>query len=298
MTRPKAALLLLLAAAVWGLAFLFQKSAMRHVGPLTFIAARGVVASMALAPWAWREWQQSSRERGATLWSWSSAGGIAFFVAACLQQSGLQTTSVTNSGFLTALYVVITPFIAWAFTRHAPSPYVWFAVAVSALGTWLLGGGTLSSFSKGDAEVAASALFWAGHVVITARASRFERPLMFMLVGFAIVAALGSLGACLWEAPSVAGLAQAAVEIAYVGLLSSALAFLLLILALRHVPPAEAAVIASVETVFSAGAAHAFLGERLPALGWLGAALILAATVLVQVVPSLSLRAARAVQPE
>jgi drug/metabolite transporter (DMT)-like permease len=259
MTRNKAVLLLLTAAAVWGLAFLFQKSAMRHVG----------------------------------LWRWSSAGGVAFFFAAWLQQSGLQTASVTNSGFLTALYVVITPFIAWAFTRHAPGPYVWLAVAVSAFGTWLLGGGTLSSFSKGDALVATSAIFWAGHVVITARASRFGRPLTYMLIGFAIVAALASVGASAAETPSVAGLAHAAVEIAYVGLLSSALAFLLLILALRHVPPAEGAVIASVETVFSAGAAHAFLGERLSALGWVGAALILAATLLVQVVPSLSARGRR-----
>jgi drug/metabolite transporter (DMT)-like permease len=63
MTRNKAALLLLLAAAVWGLAFLFQKSAMRHVGPLTFSAARGVVATLALAPLAWREVKRSSLPR-------------------------------------------------------------------------------------------------------------------------------------------------------------------------------------------------------------------------------------------
>jgi drug/metabolite transporter (DMT)-like permease len=166
---------------------------------------------------------------------------------------------------------------------------------VSAFGTWLLGGGTLTSFSNGDAQVAASAIFWAGHVVITARASRFGRPLTYMWIGFAIVATLASVAAGAAEAPSLAGLAHAAVEIAYVGLLSSALAFLLLILALRHVPPAEGAVIASVETLFSAGAAHAFLGERLSALGWVGAALILTATLLVQLVPSLALRRARAV---
>ena len=122
MTRTKAALMLLLAAAVWGFAFLFQKSAMRHVEPLTFIAARGVVAGLALAPLALREAKRSQRVPG--LSSWSIAGGLAFFVAAWLQQSGLQTASVINSGFLTALYVVITPLIAWAVTRTAPSSRV------------------------------------------------------------------------------------------------------------------------------------------------------------------------------
>ena len=84
------------------------------------------------------------------------------------------------------------------------------------------------------------------------------------------------------------GLAGAAVDIAYVALLSSAVAFLLLILALQHLPAAEAAVIASTETVFAASAAYVFLGERLPALGWAGAGLILLASVLVQVVPPLA----------
>ena len=105
--------------------------------------------------------------------------------------------------------------------------------------------------------------------------------------------ALGSVATLLWEAPSVAGLGQAALAIAYVGLLSSAVAFLLLILAMQHLPPAEAAIIASTETVFSASAAYLFLGERLPALGWAGAGLILLASVLVQVAPTLLAGAAR-----
>jgi drug/metabolite transporter (DMT)-like permease len=288
MTRNKAALLLLLAAAVWGLAFLFQKSAMRHIGPLTFIAARGVVAAVTLAPLAWWEAKRRSLPRPAGLRRWSIAAGLLFFLAAALQQSGLQTTSVTNSGFLTALYVVITPLIAWVAVRKAPSNLVWLGVALSAFGTWLLGGGTFASFSLGDAQVAASSLFWAGHVVITGRASRFGRPLAFTLIGFVLVAALGSVGAFFFEAPRAAGMARAALDIGYVGVMSSAFAFLLLILALQHLPPAEAAIIVSTETLFSASAAYLFLGERLAPLGWAGAALILAASLLVQVAPILS----------
>src|SRR6476620_4619492 len=204
MTRNKAASLLLLAAAVWGLAFLFQKSAMRHIGPLTFIAARGVVALLALAPLAWREVQRSSRPRPPGLLRWSLAGGLLFFVAAGLQQSGLQTATVTNSGFLTALYVVITPLMAWGVSRSAPRGFVWLGVVLSAFGTWLLGGARFSSFSIGDAQVEASSLFWAAHVVITGRAARFGRPLAFTLIGFVLVALLGSVGAFTLETPTMA----------------------------------------------------------------------------------------------
>ena len=126
-------------------------------------------------------------------------GGAAFFVGGWLQQAGLITATVTNTGFLTALYVVITPFIAWAWSGKRPNPLVWPAAALSALGTWLLGGGTLSAFSTGDMLVAFSAVLWAFHVVITGRAAQFRRPIGFTAVQFAIVAALAGSGAFLFE---------------------------------------------------------------------------------------------------
>jgi drug/metabolite transporter (DMT)-like permease len=103
MTRLQADLLLLLGAAIWGYAFVFQKTAMEHVGPYTFIAARSIVAALALAPLAWRE----TRAAGGTLPPGLSRialiAGAAFFLGAALQQFGLLTATVTNTGFLTAL---------------------------------------------------------------------------------------------------------------------------------------------------------------------------------------------------
>jgi drug/metabolite transporter (DMT)-like permease len=91
----------------------------------------------------------------------------------------------------------------------------------------------------------------------------------------------------------VAGLAAATPDILYVGLLSSALTFTILTVALQHTPPSEAAVIVSMETVFAALAAYLVLGERLSAMGWLGAALILSATLLLQVGAAIGLRVGR-----
>jgi drug/metabolite transporter (DMT)-like permease len=161
---------------------------------------------------------------------------------------------------------------------------------MSAIGTLLLGGGTLSAFSQGDGLVALSAFFWATHVVVTGRASIYRRPIAFTAIQFAVVAILAAIGSTLIETTTVAGLQGAAIDIAYVGLLSSALTFTLLTLALQHTPPSEAAVIVSMETVFAATAAYLLLGERLGWIGWIGAALILSATLLLQLWPALLAR--------
>ena len=88
--------------------------------------------------------------------------------------------------------------------------------------------------------------------------------------------------ALLFETVTVAGLTAAWRDIAYVGLLSSALTFTLLTVALQHTPPSEAAIIVSMETLFAALAAYLLLNEHLSAVGWVGAAMILSGTLLVQ----------------
>jgi drug/metabolite transporter (DMT)-like permease len=104
------------------------------------------------------------------------------------------------------------------------------------------------------------------------------------------VAALAALGSALWETTTLTGLAGAVPDILYVGLLSSALTFTILTVALQYTPPSEAAVIVSMETVIAALAAYLVLGERLSAVGWIGAALILCATLLLQIGPAIGLR--------
>ncbi len=284
MSRLHADIALLFAAAIWGVAFIFQKSAMADIGPLAFIACRGAVAALALAPLALREGARpGAKPASSGFWSIAIAGGTVFFIAAWLQQAGIRTATVTNTGFLTALYVVITPFIAWTWNRIRPSPAVWPAVILSAVGTWLLGGGALAAFSDGDKLVALSAFFWALHVVVTGRASPFRRPIAYTAVQFAVVSALGAIFSFGLESTSLDGLIAAAPEIAYVGLLSSALTFTLLTVALQYTPPAEAAVIVSLETVFAAAAAYWLLGERLDLIGWSGAALIMCAVLVLQI---------------
>ena len=291
MSRLAADLILLLAAAIWGLAFYFQKSAMSDVGPFVFIAARASVAALALAPFAIFELRnRGSQIQGrsvdrAGLARLGLMGGVFFFFGATFQQAGLMTATITNAGFLTALYVVITPFIVWLTARRAPTCVVWTAVGLSFVGTWALGGGSVGGFSRGDGLVAICAVFWAIHLVVTGRSPRFGAPLSFTCVQFATVAALAVTAALVFEPISAAALANASGAILYVGVLSSAVTFTLLAIAMKHTPASEAAVLMSMETLFAALAGAFLLGERLPPVGWLGAALLFAATLLVQLAP-------------
>ncbi len=285
MTRLRADLLLLACAAIWGSGFILQKEAMHHIGALTFIASRTALAVVVLAPLAMRERRRSSGTLPAGLTKVSLMGGIAFFVAAWLQQEGLKTASVTNTGFLTGLYVVFTPIAAWLIYRLRPAALVLPAVALSFVGTWLLGGGTASGFGLGDALVALSAVFWALHVLVTGEASGFNRPATFTCLQFAIVSALATSTAALVDTPTAEGLVASAVPIAYIGILSSALTFTVLTHAMRATPATEAAILVSAESLFAAAAGALLLGERLSAVSWLGAALITASVLLVQLAP-------------
>ena len=293
MTRLRADLYLLMIAVIWGLSFVFQKSAMAHLGPLTFIAARSLVAIAALLPLAIAEyrWLQTRPEAGGVkIWPPGLLGaglktGCAFMTAAALQQFGLLTATASNGGFLTALYVVLTPPLAWALRGTRPGPVLIPAVLLSAMGTWMLGGGSFAALSTGDWLVAACAIFWALHSILSESAARYDRPVLFSAIQLVTVAGLAAIGATAFETARIGAVLAAWREILFVGLLASALTVTVFTMALKHAPASEAAVIVSTESLFAALAGAMFLGERLTIVAWAGAGLIMAAVVLVQVGP-------------
>ncbi|MGI9425759.1 MAG: DMT family transporter [Hyphomicrobiaceae bacterium] len=293
MPRYQANLILLAIAAIWGLAFVYQKTAMDHIGPFLFLAARSLIAAVALFPLAMRENAALGSKVPAEFWIISVAGGCSFFIGGILQQIGLVTATVTNTGFLTGLYVVITPLLMWIVLRRLPRAYVWPSVGLAFVGTWLLGGGTIGGFSQGDWLVAFSAIFWSAHMLIVENSAQHARPIGFTAVQFAAVAAFSAIGVMLFESVSLAGLSAAIFEIAYVGLLSSALTFTLLAYAMKYTPAVEATILVSMETVFAALCAVILLGEWLAPIGWLGAALMFAASLIVQAAPAFADRRRR-----
>ncbi len=285
MTRLRADLLLLLVAIIWGLGFVFQKTAMDAIGPLTFIAGRSLVGTLALMPLAVRETRALSAPMTARFWKLTALGSAALFGGEALQQFGMVTATATNAGFLTALYVVCVPFLLWIFSGATPPAFVWLAAAVSFAGTWLLSGGEAGTLSYGDRLIAAGAVVWAIHVIVTGKAANDNRPMLFTCLQFALVTVVSVIAAAVTETVTLAALQKAWLEIAYVGLISSAFTFTILIIAMRHAPPAEAAIIVSMENLFAALFSALVLGERLSLLNWAGAALIVVATLSIQLVP-------------
>lgn len=287
MTRLQADLAIAGCAAIWGLAFLFQKAAVDHVGPATFVAARLLLATLALAPFAWLEARRATRPAPPGMTRVVLPAGAALLGGLLFQQIGIASATVTNTGLLTGLYAVLTPLIAWVLLGRRASVHVWLAAVLCVVGVPMLGGGTVGGFGPGDAMVAVCAVFWAVHLLLMSAAAVEARPIGFTCLHMGVAA----LGACALagatETIELSGLVAATPAIVYAGLLSSALTYAVLAAVMGRTTPAEAAILASLEVVFAAASGAIVLGERLAPIGWAGAALMISAALIVQIAPHL-----------
>ncbi len=296
MSRPLAVLLLLIATAIWGLAFVAQKAAMAHMGPLTFSGTRFLLGGVALLPFALIELRRKAvrpSQFTPRLWLQIAVLCAAFFCGSILQQYGLAQTSVTNSGFLTALYVLFVPLIAFVVIRAKPHPIIYLGAPLALVGIFYLNGGRLEAFNFGDMLVVASALFWGGHVFMLGLLTRQTGlPIVLSAITVLSVGVVCLAAAFAFEVPDLQGILDGWVQILYVGLMSTAIAFTLQAIGQQHVPSANAAIILSAESLFAALGGALLLGERLPLVGYAGAALIFFAIILVEAVPALRQRRA------
>ncbi|MFZ5547835.1 MAG: DMT family transporter [Pseudomonadota bacterium] len=287
MKRWQADALLLLVAAIWGLAFVPQSWGMENLGPMAFTGLRFALGALVVAPLAWREQRAAARPTpaGGPPRSVLLVGlGTLIFLGAALQQVGLVTTTVTNASFLTALYVPLVPLLAWGLFRRRPHWLAWPAAAGCVVGTWLLTGGETVHMVAGDWWVIASSLPWALHVVLVGwAAGRLGAPYTVACAQFVVCSALGFATAA-WFEPALdwASVRAAAGAIAYTGLISVGIGYTAQVVAQRHTPPSDAALVLSSETVFAAVFGALLAGDRLTPAGWGGCALILACILVAQ----------------
>jgi drug/metabolite transporter (DMT)-like permease len=291
MTRLRADLLLLTAALIWGTAFVAQKVGNGIIGPYMFIAGRFVLSALLLTPLAVKEARAGQKLRRRD-WLLAVGIGVTLFAGATMQQVGLKMTTVTNAGFITALYIAFVPFVAWAIIRTAVRPLVLAAVAVSLLGAWLLADqGAATRLSMGDFLVLGSAGLFALHIVLVSIFQKAaHRPFFLSFTQYAVVALIAGVVGAAVEPIDWQTVRAALPSIAYAGLLSGGVGYTLQIVAQRYTPATEAALIMSLESVFAAVAAAFVLGERLTLLAGLGCGLILLGVVLVEIVPILPRR--------
>jgi drug/metabolite transporter (DMT)-like permease len=283
MSRFQANALLLLTAAIWGAAFIAQQTGMRHVGPATFTGLRflmGGAAVLLLALWRRPEMPPAGD------WLAIAATGSALGAAALLQQVGVGATTVSNAAFLTGLYVPLVPLLAFAALGLRPHPALWPAGVACLMGTWLLSGGGMLAPNAGDLWVIASSFFWALHVLLVgAVGGRMRDPVLFAALQFLVCGTVTGAFGLATEETSIAGLWSAWPQLAFGGLVSVGLGFTFQVVGQRYTPASHAAVILSSEGVFAAVAGALMLGERLGPVELAGAATILSAILVVQLVP-------------
>jgi len=298
MSRTLANLLLLTAGAIWGMGFVAQQTAMDDIGPLLFITLRFLVAGFAVLPFAIAEIRKTEHH------SYLSAVktfkldffwvGLAFFLGMTFQQVGLLDTSVTNAGFLTALYVIMVPFLMVSLLKIPQPIIIWPASLLALTGIFLLSGGDISSLNKGDVVVIISALFWAAHVILTGRiGQKTNLPVTMACTQFFVTSALavaffaGMLISGIGETlPTTDQILGATPEILYAGIIAGGLGFTLQAVGQRYTSESAAAVLISTESLFAAMFGAFFLGERLIWLGYIGCGLIFAAILIVELMPS------------
>lgn len=213
-------------------------------------------------------------------YKWMFAAGFLLFIAAALQQAGMQFTTAGNAGFITSLYVVFVPFVVLAGWKEKPHWLSVVAVGLAGTGAYLLSTGGRFEVQRGDALELAGALFWALHVVVLGKfASQFE-PMSFSVGQLLVCGILNMILGLFVEQPVFTWpLAGAAV---YTAVMSLGLCYTLQVWAQRHTSPADAALILSLESVFAVLSGWVILGERLAGMQYFGCILIFIAVALSQ----------------
>jgi drug/metabolite transporter (DMT)-like permease len=281
--------LLLLAAAIWGFAFVAQRVGMEHVGPFTFNAVRFALGGIVLLPLvALRKRQATVFDRkqpavgGGMIWRGGVIAGLALFAGASFQQTGIVHTTAGKAGFITGLYVIIVPIMGLLWKQRM-GMQTWLGAILAAIGLYFLSAPSRLSIASGDLLVLASAFMWAGHVHIIAWLSPRIDPIQLACRQFLICSAISFVVAGFTESVSSGGLKEAAVPILYAGLMSTGVAYTLQVVAQRRVHPAHAAIILSLEAVFAAIGGWLMLGEVLSIGELFGALLMLAGMLLSQI---------------
>lgn len=277
---------ILVMSMIWGSTFFSIKVLVARVPVADMLAVRFWVAALVLGVVGWRSWRMSRRTalNGLLL-------GLVWGVAQLFQTFGIDGTSASLSGFITGLAVVITPLITAGVLREQVNGWTWGAVVLATLGLGVLSlnlsGGAV--FGLGETLTLVSAFLYAVHIVMAGHVSTPREAMSLVLVQTPVTAAICSLAAL----PGGVVLPTSAADwgwLLYLAVIAGALTIFLQVWAQAHVEPTRAAVIMATEPVWAATFAVWLGGEQLTWRILLGGLTIVAAMVLVVVVPALRQR--------
>ncbi len=289
-------LLLLLAALIWGVAFVAQSVGMDYMGPFTFNGARFLMGSAVLVPvilfrrkkadpagggQAQTDRSGAKENAGKAALMGGVCCGLALCPAALFQQFGILYTTVGKAGFITTLYIILVP-LAGIFMKKTPSSRIWTGAALAAFGFYLLCIKEGFSLSRGDALVFIGSVLFTVHILVIDHFSPKADGVELSCIQFLTAGVISSVLAFVFEKPELSALAEGIIPLAYAGILSSGVAYTLQVIGQRDTDPAVASLLLSMESVFSVLAGWMLLGQALSARELMGCALVFGAVILVQ----------------
>lgn len=283
----QANLMLIIAALIWGSAFVAQSVGMDYVGPYTFLAVRSLLGGVVLLPFALlRRRSRSAKKPAASfhkkdLWVASALCGVILCISTSFQQFGLLDTTAGKSGFITALYVVLVPVVGLLLGKRV-SANTWISVAIAAAALYLLCVNERFTIGPGELLTLGCALGFTFHILVIDHFSARVDGVMFASLQFLICGVLSGICMFLFEKPEISSILRCWLPICYAGILSSGVGYTLQIFGQKNTKPAVASLLMSLESVFAVLSGAVLLHERLSIKEYLGCALMFGAIVLAQ----------------
>ena len=262
-----ATILLVLAALIWGTAFVAQSTGMEFIGPLTFTNIRFLIGAILIAPLAYRERglffnvEDLKKNR---LYIIIFLTGCSLLMGSYLQQYALLYTKIGNAAFLTILYVPFVPIISRIFLRKKIHWSIWFAVSICLTGSYYLTVENNFEAQFADILVVICAVFFAIHCILIDEFFEIvDAPFTLAATQFFICFLISLPLIFIFENPTLSGIYKELFEVLYVGVMSTGIAYTLQIVGQRYVKPSTAAITFSLEGVFGALSAWIILSQFL-----------------------------------
>ncbi|MDO4175939.1 MAG: DMT family transporter [Bacillota bacterium] len=288
-TKLKGEVMLAMAAIIWGTAFIFQKMGMDHIGPMTFTLFRFGMGALAMIPVMMISDKARTRKdetimpcSNRTLILGGVLVGAANFAASALQQIGIVYTTAGKAGFLTAMDMVMVPFLL-VLLRRKVHGLTWLGVAIAAIGMYLLTMNGGFSMAVGDLFCLGGALGFAIQILIIDYFVEKVDPIKMAFYEFAVTAILSLIFTLIFEDVVMADVLACAGPLLYTAILEVCIAFSLQMVGQQYAPPAIATIIMSFESVFAALSGALFLHEVMTGRELTGCIIMFAAFMIAQI---------------
>ena len=276
----------IIAAFIWGTAFVAQSAGAEYLPPFAFNAVRSMIAVATLLTmiFLFSKIRKTPffppRERRKDLLLGGLVCGAVLTVASGLQQTGLAETDPGKAGFITALYIVLVP-IAGLFLKKKAPLTVWVAVVLAVAGLYFLCIKENFTIEFSDFLVFLCAIAFTAHILVIDHFTQKVDGMRLSCMQFAVVAVLSAIISLLTETPDWSYLPACTIPLLYTGMLSSGIAYTLQIIAQRGANPTVVSILMSLESVFAVLAGLVF-GDRMDGREWFGCGLMLVAVVFAQ----------------